>query len=107
MIGVKSNIPKTEINREIYSCIERSLNSLGETVKYAILWHVERTCNVSKENFIEKPDRFTAALKKIFGEAAEILEKMIVDEIKKSFGVREDVYDLVTVIDIVKKKGSP
>ncbi len=104
MIKVKSDVPKTEINREIYSCIEKSLNSLGETVKYALLWHIERTCNISRENFVEKPDQFTAALEKIFGGAAEILEKMIVDEIKKSFGVREDVYDLVTVINIVKKR---
>ena len=104
MIEVESDIPKTEINRKIYSCIERSLNSLGETMKHALLWHIERTCNISRENFVEKPDQFTAALEKIFGGAAEILEKMIVDEIRKSFGIREDVYDLVTVINIVKKR---
>lgn len=75
----------SNINEEILDCVDSSLRILGESVKEAIYFYVEKDFHLEKSKIPEKPQTFSKALFSIFGEGTKIIEVMIVQRIRQRF----------------------
>lgn len=75
---------------------------MGESVKYAIYWHLEHTFGLKKSKIPSRPKEFLRALENIYGVGALVIEKGIVREINKEFGIEAN--DLVEAVKKAKSK---
>jgi len=74
-------MPNGEFEKLLVEAIDESLSSLGESPKQAILFHLENTFNIKKQEISNNIDGFDYALKKTFGPGASFLEKLIINKL--------------------------
>ena len=72
-----------EFEKFLVEAIDESLSSLGESPKQAILFHLENTFKIKKQEFSNNIDGFDDALKKTFGLGANFLETLIINKLCK------------------------
>ena len=70
-------MPKGDFRELLVEAVEESLSSLGASPKQAILFHLENTFKIKKQEIPDKLDSFDQALKKLFGPGADFLETLI------------------------------
>ncbi len=61
-------------NKNLLRAIDEALNSLGESVRQSIYFHLEKEIGVSRNEIPEKLEQFQGGLKEIFGAGAQVLE---------------------------------
>jgi len=66
-----------DFKRFLLEAIDESLALLGDSVKKAIYFHLESLFQIKKQEIPNKIDEFVAAIEKIFGEGAKLLEIQI------------------------------
>jgi len=59
-------MPNGEFEKLLVEAIDESLSSLGESPKQAILFHLENTFNIKKQEIPDQIASFDVALQKIF-----------------------------------------
>ena len=72
-----------EFEKFLVEAIDESLSSLGESPKQAILFHLENTFKIKKQEISNNIDGFDDALKKTFGLGANFLEKLSINKLCK------------------------
>lgn len=92
-----------EFKNRILTCVDRGLDHLGETVKYVIYWHLEHKFGLRKDKIPDSPEEFIKGLEEIYGMGTIIIEKNIVREINKEFGIKAD--DFLEAVKKAKKAG--
>lgn len=70
-----------EFEKFLVEAIDESLSSLGESPKQAILFHLENTFKIKKQEISNNIDGFDDALKKTFGLGANFLETLIINKL--------------------------
>jgi hypothetical protein len=75
-------------NRILLSAVEESLSSLGDSSKQAILFHLESSFKLKKENIPSNLNEFADALEGIFGPGAPYLEKLITKSLHQKLGLK-------------------
>ena len=78
------------ISKIIEEAVDKTLDVLGKSAKQALYYHLEHTFGINRNEIAEKPEEFIDVLYKIFGPAAEMLEKSIVRELVTT-GILSDV----------------
>jgi len=72
--------------------VDEGLETLGESGKHMIFFHLDKSYSVKKHEIPKKPEAFAKGLKKIFGAGASVLEKLIVKSLCSKLGLEyEDV----------------
>jgi hypothetical protein len=66
--------------------IDEALNSLGETVRQSIYFHIENKFSVARNEIPEKIQEFQEGLKEIFGVGAQIIETLIMKNLHMKIG---------------------
>ena len=66
-----------EFEKLLVEAIEESLSSLGDSPKQSILFHLENTFKIKKQEIPDNTASFDVALKKLFGPGADFLEAVI------------------------------
>ena len=66
-----------EFEKLLVEAIDESLSSLGDSPKQAILFHLEKTFKIKKQEIPNNVGSFDVALKKLFGPGADFLEALI------------------------------
>ncbi|MDA4131047.1 MAG: hypothetical protein OK457_09775 [Thaumarchaeota archaeon] len=75
-------------NAKIFLCIDNALGSLGEGVKQSFYHQLKERSNLTADKFATKPLELIGDLRDILGTAgSSIVEKLIVREIRRSFGL--------------------
>jgi hypothetical protein len=74
-------MPNDEFEKFLVEAIDESLSSLGESPKQAILFHLENTFKIKKQDISNNIDGFDDALKKTFGPGANFLETLILKKL--------------------------
>lgn len=74
-------MPNDEFEKFLVEAIDESLSSLGESPKQAILFHLENTFNIKKQEISNNIEAFDDSLKKIFGLGADFLEALILKKL--------------------------
>ena len=76
-------------NAKIFDCIDRALGSLGEGVKQSFYHQMKKRSNLTIDKFALRPQELIENLRHILGvSGSTIVEKLIVREIKASFGLQ-------------------
>jgi hypothetical protein len=74
-------MPNDEFEKFLVEAIDESLSSLGESPKQSILFHLENTFKIKKQEISNNIDGFDDALKKTFGPGAHFLETLIINKL--------------------------
>jgi hypothetical protein len=74
-------MPNDEFDKFLVEAIDESLSSLGESPKQAILFHLENTFKIKKQDISNNINGFDDALKKTFGPGANFLETLIINKL--------------------------
>lgn len=74
--------------------VDEGLETLGESGKHMIFFHLEKNCSIKKHEIPRNPEAFAKGLEKIFGAGASVLEKLIVKSLYSKLGIKyEDTED--------------
>ena len=76
---------------------------LGESVRGAIYYHVERTFQVKREEIPKRLEAFHEALQGILGEGVTVVEKLIAKNLYARLGLQFEQYGRATLIDYVNR----
>lgn len=74
-----------DFEKKFLEAIEEGLSTLGDSPKQAILFHLENTFKIKREEIPQNLTEFQKALEKIFGPGALYLEKLILKRLYDKF----------------------
>jgi len=78
-------------NGKISQCIDKALDTFGEGVKESLYYQIKKQYNVPREQFVSRPAEIIEDLEKFLGPTgSKFIEKLVVREIGKSFGLKFD-----------------
>ena len=95
-------MPQNNLNDIILAAVEDGLSSLGDSPKQAIIFHLETSFHIKKEQIPENLTEFTKALEKIFGPGASYLEKLIVKNLSEKLGLELESLENTDFLDSVE-----
>jgi hypothetical protein len=77
---------RNDFDKILVSAIDEALNSLGESVKKSIYFHIEYNFKVPRDRIPENLVEFQGGLEKIFGEGAQYIEILIMKNLHSKIG---------------------
>jgi len=77
----------TNFDNLLIYAIDEALNSLGESVKQSIYFHIENKFNVARNEIPENLAEFQVGLEKIFGTGARFIEILIMKNLHSKVGL--------------------
>jgi hypothetical protein len=97
----------SEFDKLLVSAIDEALNSLGESVKQSIYFHIENKFNVARNEIPENLKDFQGGLEKIFGTGARFIEILIMKNLHSKIGLplmmESKQLEFVEYVDVAKK----
>jgi len=92
---VNGNQPSIKLERFrklLLNSVDEGLDVLGASAKHAIYYTLEKKYGVSREDIALKPEKFSLALRSIFGSlGAQFLEKHILHNLYKEIGIEHAI----------------
>jgi hypothetical protein len=76
-----------EFDKLLVSAIDEALNSLGESVKQSIYFHIENKFKVARDKIPDNLVEFQGGLEKIFGAGAQFIEILIMKNLHTKIGL--------------------
>jgi hypothetical protein len=81
-----------EFEKLLIEAVDEGLETLGESGKHMIFFHLDKSYSVKRHEIPKKPEAFAIGLEKIFGAGASVLERLIVKSLYSKLGLDyEDV----------------
>jgi hypothetical protein len=97
----------SKFDKLLVSAIDEALNSLGESVKHSIYFHIENNFKVPRDKIPENLAEFQGGLEKIFGEGAQFIEIMIMKNLHTKIGLplkmKSKQLEFVEYVDAAKE----
>ncbi|MEM3823646.1 MAG: hypothetical protein QXH87_01805 [Candidatus Bathyarchaeia archaeon] len=98
-----------DFQKTFLEAVEEGLSSLGESPKQAILFHVENTFKLPRDEIPQNLTEFKKALEKIFGPGTPYLERLILerlcDKLNLKFeSVETESPDFLDSVENLKKR---
>jgi len=97
-------------NEVLLKAVDDGLAMLGETVRHAIYYHVERSSRIKREEIPERLETFHRALEDLLRAGGNVVEKMIARSLYGKLGLDFEEHENWTLVDYVsytkKAKGS-
>jgi hypothetical protein len=81
---------QNDFNRILLSAVDEGLSSLGDSSRQAILFHLETSFKIKKEDIPKNFIEFKKALEAIFGSGAIYLEDMIAKRLYEKLGLEPE-----------------
>jgi hypothetical protein len=91
-VGISMATKSRDFNQLLLQAIDDSLNSLGDTVRDAIYFHLKSQFQLSYEEIPQKIDSFQEGIEKIFGTGARFIEILILKNLYAKVNL-SDVFD--------------
>ena len=92
----------------LVDAIDETLNSLGESVKQSIYFHIENEFKVARKDIPENLEEFQEGLEKIFGEGARFIEILIMRNLHMKIGLplkmEGEQLEFVEYIGVAKRR---
>ena len=88
--------------------IDEALESLGESVRQSIYFHIENKFNVARNEIPENLQQFQGGLKEIFGAGAQFIEFLIMKNLNIKIGyprvtVKSKNFEFIKYLDASKQ----
>lgn len=77
---------KKDFDKLLLESVDEALASLGESVRQAIYFHLEKKFNIAKKDIPHRLKDFADGLEKIFGIGAQFLEILIMKKLYEKVG---------------------
>ena len=90
-----------EFEKLFIEAVDEGLETLGESGKHMIFFHLDKSCSVKRNEIPKKPEAFAKGLEKIFGAGAWVLEKLIVRSLYSKLGLRYEDFESRPFADYV------
>jgi len=91
----------------LLNAIDEALNSLGESVKQSIYFHIENKFSVARNEIPENLTEFQGGLEKIFGAGARFIEILIMKNLHSKVGLplkmESEQLEFVEYLDAAKE----
>ena len=78
---------KREFDKLLVDAIDESLDSLGESVKQSVYFHIEEKFKVERNEIPRNLEGFQGGLEKIFGAGARFIEILIMKNLHSKIGL--------------------
>ena len=106
--GIRTLATKSrEFNKLLLSAIDEALNSLGESVKQSIYFHIENKFSVARNAIPANLVEFQGGLEKIFGTGARFIEILIMKNLHSKIGLpllmESEQLEFVKYVDVAKE----
>jgi hypothetical protein len=102
--GNKKTSKEKEFDELLQTAIDNALQSLGESVKKSIYFHLEEKFNLKRSQIPGRLKKFQEALEQIFGSGARFLEILIMKNLYIQSEVSISIEnDQVCFVDYVKE----
>ena len=89
------------------NAIDEALNSLGESVKQSIYFHIENKFSVTRNEIPRNLQGFQVGLEKIFGTGARFIEILIMKNLHSKIGrpliMESEQLEFVEYVDVAKE----
>ena len=96
-----------EFDKLLLSAIDEALNSLGESVKQSIYFHIESKFSVTRNAIPANLVEFQGGLEKIFGTGARFIEILIMKNLHSKIGLplimENEQLEFVKYVDAAKE----
>lgn len=92
-----------EFKKDLLNAIDKGPLVLGESVRHAIYYHVERKHQLRREEIPDKIESFHKALQNLLGAGAEVLEKLIAKELYGRLELDFEEHEGWTLVDYVNQ----
>ena len=107
-MGVQRLATKSqEFDKLLLSAIDEALNSLGESVKQSIYFHIENNFSVTRNEIPKNLAEFQGGLEKIFGTGARFIEILIMKNLHSKIGfplkMESEQLEFVEYVDVAKE----
>jgi hypothetical protein len=99
-------LTSNNFTKTLLSAVDESLSSLGNSSKQALLFHLESSFRLKKENIPMNLTEFSKALEGIFGPGATHLEKLIIIHLREKLNLDlkdSECMDFQECMDNLKK----
>jgi hypothetical protein len=107
MVGVRALAKRSEFDKLLVSAIDEALNSLGESVKQSIYFHIENQFKVARKEIPENLEEFQGGLEKIFGAGALFIEIQIMKNLHMKIGLplkmESEKFEFIEYVDVAKR----
>ena len=97
---------EADLRSGILKCIDSGLGVLGDVSKQLVYSYLAQN-HLSRETIPDEPWKFTEALKSLFGRGEEVLERTIVMELKRTYGIGSNGGMLVEILAAMRLKKAP
>src|SRR3972149_8660919 len=91
----------------LLNAIDEALNSLGESVKQSIYFHIENKFSVARNAIPESLQDFQGGLEKIFGTGAQFIEILIMKNLHSRIDLplkmENEQFEFVKYVDAAKE----
>ena len=98
---------RSEFGKLLVSAIDEALNSLGESVKQSIYFHIENQFKVPRKKIPENLEEFQGGLEKIFGVGAQFIEIQIMKNLHTKIGLplkmESEKFEFVEYVGVAKR----
>jgi hypothetical protein len=81
-------LPPKHFQKTFLEAVEEGFSLLGESPKQAILFHLEKSFKIKREEIPENLTEFKKALEKIFGPGTPYLERLILKKFYEKLNLR-------------------
>jgi hypothetical protein len=85
---IKTAKKTIDFNDLLLSSIDQALNSLGESIKQSIYFHIENKFKITRTEIPSNLNDFQQALEKIFGVGARFIEILIMKNLYEKIGLQ-------------------
>ena len=104
----KLTTKSTTFDKLLLCAIDEALNSIGETVKQAIYFHIENKFSVTRNTIPENLAEFQGGLEKIFGAGARFMEILIMKNLHSKIGLpfvmeKSEQLEFIEYVDAAKQ----
>ena len=83
--------------------MEQGLSVLGESVAQTIFYNLDKKYSLKKPDLLRKPDRFIEALQDMFGSGATTIERIVIQSICTTTGLKTDTLKENTFSHCIKQ----
>jgi len=105
-VGDSNNV-SARFSSAVLEAVDEALLALGEHVRQAIYWHLEKKRSISRDEIPDKLKDFASALSDLCGAGGKVLENIIVKRLYSKLGLpfkELDRYDFNAYIEEAKRR---
>lgn len=106
-MNLNSRVNPKSFESTLLELVHEELMVLGESPRAAIYFRMERDYSLKKDEIPQRLADFSAAIRKIFGQAAPVIERLILRALCKEFNVNYESVkhnEFQSVVEEVRKR---